>query len=346
MSARSLELGIIGAGRIGQLHAEHFRRRIPSAEVVMVADVAEGMARACATRYNIPAFTSDYHDILERRDIEAVVICSSTDTHARIIEEAAAAGKHIFCEKPIALDLPSIDRALAAVREARVKLQIGFNRRFDASFRRVRQVIEQGEIGRPHLLHITSYDPAPPPLAYIRVSGGLFLDMMIHDFDMARFLTGSEAEEAFALADALIDPAIGEAGDVDTAIVTLRFMNGVIATISNSRQASYGYDQRVELLGSKGAIAIDNNYPNTAIISDAHSVRRDVPLHFFTERYNESFVAEMTAFVEAVLHDAPVPVTGHDGRVPVVMALAAKKSLLEHRPVRLREIEQAVEDMP
>jgi myo-inositol 2-dehydrogenase/D-chiro-inositol 1-dehydrogenase len=346
MPARSLELGIIGAGRIGQLHAEHFRRRIPSAEAVMVADVVEEMARACATRYDIPAFTSDYHDILERQDIDAVVICSSTDTHARIIAEAAAAGKHIFCEKPIALDLPSIDHAMAAVREAGVKLQIGFNRRFDASFRRVRQVIEQGEIGRPHLLHITSYDPAPPPLAYIRVSGGLFLDMMIHDFDMARFLTGSEAEEVFAMADALIDPAIGEAGDVDTAIVTLRFINGVIATISNSRQASYGYDQRVELLGSKGAIAIDNNYPNTAIISDAHSVRRDVPLHFFTERYNESFVAEMAAFVEAVLHDTSVPVTGYDGRVPVVMALAAKKSLLEHRPVRLREIEQAVEDMP
>jgi myo-inositol 2-dehydrogenase / D-chiro-inositol 1-dehydrogenase len=344
MPVNSLKLGIIGAGRIGQLHAEHLRTRIPSAQVVMVADVVEDMARRCAMYYDIPAFTSNYHDILERRDIEAVMICSSTDTHARLIEEAAAAGKHIFCEKPIALDLPSIDHALAAVRHAGVKLQIGFNRRFDASYRRVRQAVEQGEIGRAHLLHIISYDPAPPPIEYIRVSGGLFLDMMIHDFDMARFLIGSEVDEVFTMADALIDPAIGEAGDVDTAIVTLRFSNGVIATISNSRQASYGYDQRVELLGSAGAVATGNNYPNNAIISDANSVRRDVPLHFFTERYSESFVIEMAAFVDAILRDAPVPVTGYDGRVPVVMALAAKKSLLEHRPVRLSEIEQGIED--
>src|SRR6266700_4681548 len=212
MPAELLKLGLIGAGRIGRVHAEHLTTHIPSAELVMVADVFEENAKQCAKRYAIPFATQDYHAILDRLDIEAVVICSSTDTHARIIEEAAQAGKHIFCEKPIALDLPSIDQALDAVAHAGVNLQIGFNRRFDASYRSVRQAVEHSAIGRPHRLHIISRDPAPPPIEYIRVSGGLFLDMTIHDFDMARFLMGSEVDEIFAMADVMIDPAIGEAG--------------------------------------------------------------------------------------------------------------------------------------
>jgi myo-inositol 2-dehydrogenase/D-chiro-inositol 1-dehydrogenase len=332
-------MGLIGAGRIGFMHAEHLTSRVRSAELLIVADSFEENARECAERYAIPSFVQDYHTILDHPDIQAVVICSSTDTHAQIIEEAAQAGKHIFCEKPIALDLPSIDRALDSVERSGVKLQIGFNRRFDANYRRVRKAIEQGEVGQPQLLHLISYDPDPPPVAYITVSGGIFLDMTIHDFDMARFLIGSEVEEIFVLASVMNNPAIGEAGDVDTALVMLQFTNGVISTISNSRHAAYGYDQRLELLGSEGAISIGNNYPNTAIISDGHSVRRDLPLYFFIERYTGSFVTEMTAFVDAVLHDAPVPVTGRDGRVPVVMALAAQKSLADHRPVRLSEIE-------
>ena len=335
MPAQRLKMGLIGAGRIGRLHAEHLTIRIPSAELVMVADPFEEAARECAERFAIPSYQQDYHAVLDHPDIEAVVVCSSTDTHAHIIEEAAQAGKHIFCEKPIALDLPSIDRALAEVERAGVKLQIGFNRRFDTNFRRVRQAVEQGEIGQPLVLHIVSRDPAPPPLAYIQVSGGIFLDMMIHDFDMARYLVGSEVQEVFAQANAIGEPAIAEAGDASNTIVLLRFANEVIGTISNSRHAVYGYDQRVEILGSAGAIAIGNNYANTAIISDAQSVRRDLPLYFFVERYTESFVVEMTAFVDAVLRDEPVPVTGHDGRVPVAIALAAHTSLVEHRPVRL-----------
>ncbi len=339
MPANSLKIGLLGAGRIGLLHAEHITSRIPAADLVMVADVFEEAARLCAERYTIPHFEQDYRAVLDHPDIQAVVICTSTDTHARIIEEAAQAGKHIFCEKPIALDLASIDRALNAVERAGVKLQVGFNRRFDANYRRVRQAVERGEIGRPHLLHLVSYDPAPPPIEYIRVSGGIFLDMAIHDFDMARFLIGSEVDEIFAQGGVMVDRAIGAAGDVDTAVILLQFTNGVIGTISNSRQAAYGYDQQLELLGSTGAISIGNNYPNTAIISDGHSVRRDLPLRFFVERYTESFVSEMAAFVDAVLHDRPVPVNGLDGRVPVVMALAAGKSLAEHRPIRLSEIE-------
>lgn len=339
MPAKSLKMGLIGAGRIGQLHAEHLTSRIRSAELLMVADVVGEAARQCAERYDIPSFSEDYRAVLENPAISAVVVCSSTNSHARIIEEAAQAGKHIFCEKPIALDLPSIDRALDAVERAGVKLQIGFNRRFDANYRRVQQAVEQGEVGRPHLLHLISRDPSPPPLSYIRVSGGLFLDMTIHDFDMARFLIGSEVDEVFAMGGVLIDPAIGAAGDVDTAIVQLHFTNGVIGMIDNSRQAAYGYDQRAEVFGSAGMIRTENAFPNTAILSDSQSVRRDLPLHFFIERYNESYVTEMMAFVDAVLHDTPVPVTGYDGRVPVVMALAANKSLVEHRPVRLSEIE-------
>ncbi len=339
MPRQSLKIGLIGAGRIGRLHAEHLASRVPSSEVMMVADAFEEAAKQCAESYAIPSFTQDYHTILDHPEIQAVVICSPTNTHTQIIEEAAQAGKHIFCEKPIALDLPSIDRALDTVKRAGVKLQIGFNRRFDANFSRVRQIIERGEIGQPHQFHIISRDPAPPPIEYIRVSGGIFLDMTIHDFDMARFLMGNEVEEIFAVGSVMSNPAIGEAGDVDTAVIILRLTNGVIGTISNSRQAVYGYDQRVEVLGSAGVIDTENNYSNTATISDSHSVRRDLPLHFFLERYTESFVSEMTAFVDAILHDTPVPVTGHDGRVPVVMALAAGKSLTENRPVRLSEIE-------
>lgn len=340
MPAHSLKLGLIGAGRIGTLHAEHLTSRIPGAELIMVADVFEEAARECAERYAIPFATQNYRDVLAQPDIQAVVICSSTDTHARLIAEASQAGKHIFCEKPIALDLSSIDRALDAVERTGVKLQIGFNRRFDANYRRVRQAVERGEIGRPQLLHLISRDPAPPSIDYIRVSGGLFLDMTIHDFDMARFLVGSEVEEVFTMAGVMDDPAIEAAGDVDTAVISMQFTNGVIGTIDNSRKAIYGYDQRVELFGSAGAIRSENNYPNTALISDSRGIRRDLPLRFFVERYAESFLAEMAAFVNAVLHDTPVPVTGHDGRVPLVMALAAQKSLAEHRPVRLSEIEQ------
>ncbi len=339
MPMHSLKLGLIGAGRIGRLHAEHLTLRIPSAELVMVADPYEKAARECAERYAIPAYHQDYRAVLDRPDIDAVAVCSSTDTHARIAIEAAQAGKHIFCEKPIALDLASIDQVLDTVQHAGVKLQIGFNRRFDANHRRIHQAVEQGEIGRPCMLHVVSRDPEPPSLAYLQTSGGIFLDMTIHDFDMARFLVGSEVEEVFAQARTLNYPEIATVGDVDTALIMLQFANGAIGTISNSRQAAYGYDQRVELLGSAGAISTENNYPNTAIISNARGIHRDLPLHFFLERYTESFVAEMMAFVDAVLHDTPVPVTGYDGRVPVLMALAASKSLAEHRPVRLSEVD-------
>jgi myo-inositol 2-dehydrogenase/D-chiro-inositol 1-dehydrogenase len=314
-----VNVGLIGAGRIGRLHAEHLAFRIPEANLMAVSDIILEAAQKCAAEFGVPTATQDHRAIMENPDIEAVVVCSSTDTHARMIEEAAGAGKHIFCEKPIAHDLGEIDQALAAVDKAGVKLQIGFNRRFDPNFRRVRELVATGKIGQPHILRITSRDPAPPPIEYIKVSGGIFLDMTIHDFDMARYLIGSEVEEVYVAAGVMVDPAIGAAGDVDTAVITLRFKNGVIGTIDNSRQAAYGYDQRVEVFGSGGAVSADNNYPNTAIVSDGQSV----------------------AFIECVQQDETPPVTGVDGRVPVVMGYAAHKSYEENRPVRLSEIAPA-----
>jgi myo-inositol 2-dehydrogenase/D-chiro-inositol 1-dehydrogenase len=335
-----LNIGVIGAGRIGKVHMATVAYRTPgaSARIAAIADVNGAAARQVAAQFSVPTAADDPAAIFGDKAIDAVFICSSTDTHARFIEAAAAAGKHIFCEKPIALDLAVIDRALAAVEKAGVKLQIGFNRRFDANFARVRQAIVSGEIGAPALLHIISRDPGPPPIAYVKVSGGMFMDMTIHDFDMARFLIGAEVTEVYTQAGVTVDPAIGAAGDVDTAVIMLKYANGVIGTIDNCRRASYGYDQRVEVLGSKGAIATANNYPNAATVSDGVSVRRDLPLNFFMERYTESFATEVGAFVDAVLHDKPTPVTGHDGRVPVVMALAALKSHREGRPVKLSEI--------
>ncbi len=338
MTNKNLRFGVIGAGRIGKIHAENLATRIPGAEVVAVADVNLPAARELAVRLHIPCALEDYHAILLDPTIDAVAICSSTDTHAAIIIEAAAAGKHIFCEKPIALDLAKIDAALAAVETAGVQLQIGFNRRFDPNFRKVREMVAAGKIGEPQILRITSRDPAPPPVSYVRVSGGMFMDMTIHDFDMARYLSGSEVVEVYAVAGVMVDPAIGEAGDVDTAVITLRFANGAIGTIDNCRKAVYGYDQRVEVFGSGGMVQSLNNTPDNNVYANAEGVQSAKPLYFFLERYTESFIAEMKEFVRSVSEGIPTPVTGIDGRIPVVIGMAAKKSLEEHRPVRIDEI--------
>jgi myo-inositol 2-dehydrogenase/D-chiro-inositol 1-dehydrogenase len=338
MSVKKLNVGIIGAGRIGKVHAETIAFRLPEATPVAIADLNREAAEQVAARCGIPKVAESSEEIFADPRIEAVLICSSTGTHADLVVQAAEAGKHIFCEKPIDHSLAKIDRALAAVAKAGVKLQIGFNRRFDANFARVRQAVASGEIGTPHLMHIVSRDPAPPPVSYVKVSGGIFLDMTIHDFDMARFLIGDEVEEIYTAAGVMVDPEIGKAGDLDTALVVLRFRSGVIGAIDNSRKAVYGYDQRVEILGSQGSIATGNCYPNQAVISTATAVRRDLPLNFFMDRYTDSFANELRAFVAAVLEDKPTAVTGIDGRIPVVMGLAARKSYDERRPVRLDEV--------
>ena len=337
MTTGKLRFGIIGAGRIGRVHAETLAFRLPEAQIAAITDVNLEAARGLAARCNIPRVADSAAEIFADDKIDAVLICTSTDTHADLIVQAAKAGKHIFCEKPVSLSLEKIDSSLAAVEKAGVKLQVGFNRRFDSNFIRVRQAVAAGEIGTPNLMHIVSRDPAPPPLTYLRPSGGLFLDMMIHDFDMARYLLGDEVEEVYTAAAAL-DPGFAKEDDFDTAVVVLRFKSGAIGTIDNSRKATFGYDQRVEILGSKGKIASENRYPNQVVVSGEKSVYTDLPLNFFMQRYTESFALELELFTKAVLEDKPTPVTGADSRVPVVMALAARKSHNEHRPVRLSEV--------
>ena len=336
---QKINVGLIGAGRIGRVHAEHLAYRVPGANLVAIADIFVEAAKKVAADFQIPDVYQDHRRIMEDETIEAIIICSSTDTHSQMIEEAAAAGKHIFCEKPIDHDLNKIDHVLASVKESGVKLQIGFNRRFDPSFRRVREIVASGEIGVPHILRITSRDPGPPPIEYIKVSGGIFLDMTIHDFDMARFLIGEEVVEIYAVGGVMVDPQIGEAGDIDTAIITLRFENGVIGTIDNSRKAVYGYDQRVEVFGSEGVVVISNNTPDTAVVSNASGIHASLPLFFFIERYTEAYIAEMKEFIECIQQDTSPSVTGIDGRIPVVMGYAAKKSYQDNRPVRLSEVE-------
>jgi len=333
-----VNVGLIGAGRIGRVHAENLAYRIPEVNLVAVADVFLDAAQKCATDYQIPKVTQTPQEIFDDAAVDAVVICSSTDTHAQFIADAAKAGKHVFCEKPIALDLQKIDEALEVVEQSGVKLQLGFNRRFDPHFKAARDMVAQGEIGVPHLVHIISRDPAPPPVEYIKVSGGIFLDQTIHDFDMARFLIDSEVEEIYAAGGVMVDPAIGEAGDIDTAVVTLKYANGVIGTIDNSRQAVYGYDQRVEVFGSKGSVVVANPTPHTATLSASDITQSSNPFYFFLERYMDAYAAEMKVFVNCITQDAPPPVTGIDGRIPVVMGLAAWKSYRENRPVKLSEI--------
>lgn len=333
-----INVGIIGAGRIGRLHAENLAYRIPQANPIAISDIMLEAAQKCAAELGIPQAVQDHRAIMDNPDIQAVIICSSTDTHSQMIEEAAAAGKQIFCEKPIDHSLERIDKALAAVEKAGVKLQIGFNRRFDPNFRRVRELVAEGKVGQIQVLRITSRDPGPPPIEYIKVSGGIFLDMTIHDFDMARYLIGSEVEEVFAAGGVMVDPKIGEAGDIDTAVITLRFKNGTIGTIDNSRKAIYGYDQRVEVFGSEGMVAVSNNTPDSAVVSSAQGVTGPLPLFFFLERYVDSYVAELKDFIDAIQQDKPTPVTGVDGRIPVIMGYAARKSYEENRPVKLSEI--------
>jgi myo-inositol 2-dehydrogenase/D-chiro-inositol 1-dehydrogenase len=337
-----LRLGLIGAGRIGRVHAANVAQRVPSARLVAVADVYGDAARALAGEYGLDAY-DDHRRLLERSDVDAVVICSSTDTHAQMITEAAQAGKHIFCEKPIALDLARIDAALAAVERAGVTLQVGFNRRFDPGFAAARQAVLDGKVGRPEMVRITSRDPAPPPIGYIKVSGGIFMDMTIHDFDMARFLVGDEVVEVSAAGAVLVDPAIGDVGDIDTAIVTLRYASGALGVIENSRRAVYGYDQRIEVFGSAGMVSAANETPHRTTLADAQGVHGPLPLYFFLERYAAAYGAEMQAFVKSIREGTPPPVSGRDGRAPVVMGHAAWKSYRDGRPVRLSEIEDQIE---
>jgi myo-inositol 2-dehydrogenase/D-chiro-inositol 1-dehydrogenase len=333
-----LKIGVIGTGRIGKVHIATLVQSVPQAEVVAIADINIESANQTARTFGITSVFISYMDVINHPEVEAIVICSPTDTHAKYVIDAAKAGKHIFCEKPVDLSLSAIQEAIDAVKKAGVKLMVGFNRRFDPNFSKIKQLVVEGKIGDPHILKITSRDPSPPPAEYSAVSGGMFMDMTIHDFDMARYITGSEVIEVYTKASVLVDPAIGKAGDVDTAIITLTFANGAIGVIDNSRKAVYGYDQRVEIFGSKGMVCSDNNYPENHRYFAGDGVHGSLPLNFFMERYIEAYANEMKIFCNAVIGDLQLPADGNDGLMSVAIALAAKKSYMEHRPVKLNEI--------
>jgi myo-inositol 2-dehydrogenase / D-chiro-inositol 1-dehydrogenase len=333
----TVRIGVLGVGRIGKMHAELIARQVPGATVAIVQDIYAEAAAAVGADLDVP-YTTDIDAVLGSADVDAVAICTSTDTHVPLLIAAAQAGKAIFCEKPVSLDLGEVDEALAVVKASGVPIQIGFNRRFDAAHASVRAAVIDGSVGDLHLLRITSRDPAPPPISYVKVSGGLFLDMMIHDFDMARFISGSEVVSVYAQAAVRVDPAIGEAGDVDTAVVVLTHDNGCITTIDNSRQAVYGYDQRVEAFGSGGLAASDNPLAHTGMRrSAAGTIGQTIP-YFFLDRYIPSYVEEWKSFVSYVVDGGQSPVSADDGRAPLVIGLAAIKSLKEGRPVRCAEI--------
>ena len=327
-----MKIGLLGAGRIGRIHGGNVAAR-SDARLVAVTDAVEQAAASLAAETGAKATSTEA--ILADPGIDAVLICTPTDTHADLIEQAVSAGKAVFCEKPVDLDAGRIERCLKVVRDAGATLMIGFNRRFDPSFADVKRRIDAGEAGNVELVTILSRDPAPPPVSYIKGSGGLFRDMMIHDLDMARFLLGEEPVEVHAVGANLVDPEIGKAGDVDTAAVLLKTASGKIAQISNSRRATYGYDQRIEVHGSRGLIAAGNRHQTTVTRADGDGYTSDPALPFFLERYAEAYRAELDAFVTAVAYGKPASPTGEDGLKAQRLADAATQSATTGQTVKV-----------
>ena len=334
-----VKVGIIGAGRIGRVHINSITTRVPNAKIKTVADpfLSEETAD-WAKSMGVEKTTKDYKEIINDPEIDAVLICSSTDTHSPISIEAIKAGKHVFCEKPIDHDVEKIMEVIKALEGTNIKYQVGFNRRFDHNFQSLQEAVAQGKVGTPQIIKITSRDPEPPSIDYVKVSGGIFLDMTIHDFDMVRFLAGCDAQEVYVQSANRVDPAIGEAGDVDTAVITLKMENGAIAVIDNCRKAVYGYDQRAEVFGSEGMAAISNDSQSNVVISNTQGVTGEKPMFFFLERYLDAYGKEIAAFIDAIENDKDTPLNVYDGLKPVLMGLAAKKSSQEHRPVKISEI--------
>ena len=335
--AAPIRVGVLGVGRIGRMHAAMVARDVAGLALASVYDPDTDRAASAAGELDVPVSRSSVA-LIERSDVDAIAICTTTDTHVDLLVEAAATGKPLFLEKPVALDLAEVDRGLDAVAGAGAFLQLGLNRRFDAAHRSVRDAVESGALGALELVRITSRDPEPPPLDYVRVSGGIFLDMTVHDLDMARFVTGSEIEEVYARGEVRIDSAIGVAGDLDTAVVTLRHADGTLTTIDNSRRSAYGYDQRVEAFGARGMAVSGNPPEHTGVTLTGDGSRGTVLPYFFLERYRQSYVSGWTAFERAVRRGDPPPVTGADGRAALVAGLAAWRSVRDARPVRTSEL--------
>jgi myo-inositol 2-dehydrogenase/D-chiro-inositol 1-dehydrogenase len=334
---KKINVAVAGLGRIGKIHLKNLSRNFPEIKVIAVMDVFEE-SKAIADEFNVPFFVKDFDELLAVPELDAVVICSPTDTHADYVVKAAKAGKQIFCEKPLDLSLERVKEVLEIIEECGVKLMLGFNRRFDPEFKKIRKLVLNDAVGDVQIVKITSHDPGPPPVSYVKVSGGMFLDMTIHDFDMARYISGKQVKEVYAKGAVMVDPEIGKAGDIDTAIITLTFEDGTMAVIDNCRKAVYGYDQRLEVFGSKGMAQAGNNFPNNHKLYTEKGVSGDLPLHFFLERYDASYNQEIREFIDALVFDGKMPVDGNDGLQSIAIGLAAKKSVAEGRPVKISEI--------
>ncbi|MTV21564.1 inositol 2-dehydrogenase [Staphylococcus delphini] len=329
-----LTIGVIGAGRIGQLHIDYLRKH-PNIRIKWVSDINCDKLANWIEQQGIENSTKDHHDILNDPEVDAVIICSPTDTHVDIIKAACEKGKHIFCEKPISLTLSESLEAVKCVEEAGVKLQMGFNRRFDRNFSTLQKALKDRTLGEIQSLRITSRDPAPPPIEYVKHSGGLFMDMSIHDFDMARYLMQSEVVEVYAKGAALVNPDLKEINDIDTAIVTLTFENGSLCVIENCRRSVYGYDQRIEVLGDKGSISAGNENTNTLTFAYADGIKQDNPPFFFLERYKKAYEIEMNAFIESIINDENVSCSIIDGLKAQEIAEKCKESLIKGMPVKI-----------
>ncbi len=328
---KKINIGVIGAGRIGRIHAANLLAS-PGFNVKYISDPF--IDESWVNSLSVTPLKS--HEVMfEDSDIDAICICSPTSTHADLIVGASGAGKHVLCEKPISLDLDKTRNCLQQVKESGIKLQIGFNRRFDPNFLKVKEIVAEGKIGKVHQVRVTSRDPGPPPVSYIKESGGLFLDMTIHDFDIVRFLCGAEVTEVYAIGANLLGPEIGEAGDIDTAIITLKLDNGAMGVIDNSRGAAYGYDQRVEVFGSEGSISAENELPNQTVLLTKGGVIKEKPLHFFLERYEKAYRREIESFYQYLSAAVSSPASGEDGLKALLIGLAAKESLKTNRPVSL-----------
>ena len=333
-----MNIGILGAGRIGSLHADNLVKFIDGAELVHICDPFKDNAQKLAQSLGVTKVSSEASEVFNDPNIQAVMICSSTDTHSDFIRKAALAGKHIFCEKPIDFDQENIKKTLEIVKASGKTLQIGFNRRFDKNFAALRQEIKDGKIGAAHSLKITSRDPSPPPVSYIKVSGGLFNDMTIHDFDMARFIMGEDVVEVFAKGAHLVSNEIKEAGDIDSAMITLKFKSGALGIIDNSRQALYGYDQRIEAFGEKGCLFARNEKQDTVDYWGQETLCRKPLPFFFLERYRESYIFEINEFLTSLRLQRQPSVTGEDGLEACRLAIACNLSMKENRAVLMEQI--------
>lgn len=333
-----VKIGIIGAGRIGKVHAKA-ASNLNGAKIVWLADPIATDLEDIAKTMGIEKTSKDYKDILNDKEVDAVFICTPTDTHYTISIEALKSGKHVFCEKPVDLELERVKDVKDLVAKTGKKYMVGFNRRFDHNFMAIKESIDKGLIGKLELIQITSRDPEPPPISYVKVSGGLFCDMMIHDFDMVRYLSSSNPKSVMAIGDALVNPKVKtEGNDIDTAIVGIELENGALAVITNSRRASYGYDQRAEVHGEKGALSCSNDTLNSLVISSKEGIIHEKPLYFFLERYLNAYKMEIEIFVDSIINNKETPVTIEEAYQSLLLAKAAQKSLKENRKVYINEI--------